>query len=74
MLLLLLKTSIAALILATGMTAVTDDIVYLWRRPVLLVKSVAAMYVVMPAVAVLILKTFLLPLGTGINNELTKVS
>ena len=74
MLLLLLKTSSAALILATGMTAVTDDIVDLWRRPVLLVKSVAAMYVVMPAVAVLILNTFLLPLGIGINNELTKVS
>jgi hypothetical protein len=29
MLLLLLKTSIATLILAIGMTAVTDDIVYL---------------------------------------------
>jgi len=29
MLLFLLKTSIAALILAIGMTAVTDDIVYL---------------------------------------------
>ena len=72
MLLLLLKTSIATLIFAIGMTAVTADIVYLWRRPVLLVKSVAAMYVLMPAVAVLILKTFLLLLGIGINNELDK--
>jgi len=46
MLLLLLKTSIATLILAIGMTAVTDDIVYLWRRPVLLMKSIIAMYLV----------------------------
>ena len=72
MLLLLLETSIAALIFAIGMTAVTADIVYLWRRPVLLEKSVAAMYVLMPAVAVLILKTFLLLLGIGINYELDK--
>jgi BASS family bile acid:Na+ symporter len=61
MLLLLLKTSIATLILAIGMTAVTDDIVYLWRRPVLLVKSIIAMYVVMPAVAVLVARVLDLP-------------
>jgi len=46
MLLLLLKTSIATLILAIGMTAVTDDIAYIWRRPVLLMKSIIAMYLV----------------------------
>jgi bile acid:Na+ symporter, BASS family len=64
MLLLLLKTSIATLILAIGMTAVTDDIVYLWRRPVLLVKSIIAMYVVMPAVAVLMAYVIDLPQRT----------
>ena len=61
MLLLILKTSIAVLILAIGMTALTDDIVYLWRKPVLLVKSVAAMYGVMPAVAALMTFVFDLP-------------
>jgi BASS family bile acid:Na+ symporter len=61
MLLLLLKTSIATLILAIGMTAVTDDIVYLWRRPVLLMKSIIAMYLVMPAVAVLMARVLDLP-------------
>mgnify|MGYP001821143640 FL=1 len=64
MLLFILKTSIATLILAIGMTAVTDDIVYLWRRPVLLVKSIIAMYVVMPAVAVLMAYVLDLPVRT----------
>jgi BASS family bile acid:Na+ symporter len=61
MLLILLKASIAALIFAIGMTATTEDIVYLWRRPALLLKSIIAMYVVMPAVAVLMARTFDLP-------------
>ena len=47
MLLLILKSSIASLIFAIGMTAKVDDIVHLWRRPVLMLKSVAAMYLVM---------------------------
>jgi predicted benzoate:H+ symporter BenE len=49
MLLLLLKTSIATLILAIGMTAVTDDIVYLWRRPVLLIKSIIGLALLIAA-------------------------
>ena len=61
MLLLILKTSIATLILAIGMTARIDDIFYLWRRPVLLVKSIVAMYLVMPAVAVLMACVLELP-------------
>ena len=61
MLLFILKTSIATLILAIGMTAVTDDIIYLWRRPVLLAKSIFAMYMVMPAVAVLMAYVLDLP-------------
>ena len=64
MLLLILKTSIATLIFAIGMTALTDDIVYLWRRPVLLVKSIIAMYVVVPAVAVLMACVLNLPQRT----------
>lgn len=61
MLLILLKASIAALIFAIGMTATTEDIVYLWRRPALLLKSIIAMYIVMPAVAVLMAWTLHLP-------------
>lgn len=64
MLLLILKTSIATLIFAIGMAATTDDIVYLWRRPVLLLKSITAMYVVMPVVAVLMARMLDLPKRT----------
>lgn len=64
MLLLLLKTSIGGLILAIGMTATTDDIIYLWRRPALLFKSITAMYVVMPIAAVLMARLLDLPPGT----------
>ena len=64
MLPLLLKVSIAGLILAIGMTATKDDIVYLWRRPVLLAKSLLAMYVVMPLVAILMARTLDLPRST----------
>ena len=61
---LLLKASIAALIFAIGMAATTDDIVYLWRRPVLLAKSILAMYVVVPLVAVLMAWALDLPRST----------
>jgi len=61
MLLLILKGSIAALILAIGMSATIDDITYLWRRPVLLLKSIVAMYVIMPVVAVCMARILDLP-------------
>ena len=51
MLLLALKLSISTLILAVGMTASTGDILYLWWRPLLMLKSILAMYVVIPVVA-----------------------
>jgi BASS family bile acid:Na+ symporter len=61
MLLIGLKISIVALIFAIGMSATTGDIIYLWSRPVLLLKSVAAMYLVMPIAAVLMDYAFDLP-------------
>jgi len=64
MLLLILKISIATLIFAIGISATTDDIVYLWRRPVLLLKSITAMYVVMPVVAILMARMLDLPKRT----------
>lgn len=59
--LLLLKISIIVLICAIGMTATTEDIIFLWHRPILLVKSVTAMYVVMPIVSVVMVYLFDLP-------------
>lgn len=61
---LLLKTSIVALLLAIGMTATPADVVYLWRRPLLLGKAVLAMYVVMPLIAVVMARLLELPRGT----------
>ncbi len=66
MLLLILKTSITILILAIGMTATKNEIIYLWRRPALLLKSIIAMYVVMPAITVLMLWMLNLPPRTEI--------
>jgi BASS family bile acid:Na+ symporter len=60
-LLLLLKISIVALVFTIGMTATKEDIIYLWRRPLLLTKSVTAMYVVMPIVSVVMVYLFDLP-------------
>ncbi|MEN8211541.1 MAG: hypothetical protein ABFR31_07465 [Thermodesulfobacteriota bacterium] len=62
--LLLLKISIAALIFAIGMSATRRDITYLWHKPILLLKSIVAMYLVMPVTAVLILLIFDLPSST----------
>ena len=70
MLLLILKTSITIIILAIGMIATKNEIRYLWRRPVLLLKSIIAMYVVMPAVTVLMVRMLDLPPRTegGIDS------
>jgi len=66
MLLLILKTSITILILAIGMIATKNEIIFLWRRPVLLLKSIIAMYVVMPAVTVLMVRMLDLPPRTEV--------
>jgi BASS family bile acid:Na+ symporter len=66
MLLLILKTSITIIILAIGMIATKNEIRYLWRRPVLLLKSIIAMYVVMPAVTVLMVRMLDLPPRTEV--------
>jgi BASS family bile acid:Na+ symporter len=61
-----LKGSIAVLLFATGMSVTVKDVAWLWRRPVLLGKSVLAMYVVAPAVAVLMARTLDLPKPTEV--------
>jgi predicted Na+-dependent transporter len=64
-LLLALKVSIAVLLLAIGMGSSLQDVTYLWRRPQLLLKSLLAMYVLVPAAAIGMVATLDLPGGTG---------
>jgi BASS family bile acid:Na+ symporter len=65
-LLLVLKLSVVALIFGTGLGATASDLAYLWRRPRQLVRSLAAMYVVVPLV--LLLLTRVLPMTTAVRT------
>jgi BASS family bile acid:Na+ symporter len=56
-----LQVSIFATVLGFSLTAVTGELLYLWRRPGLLVRSLLAMLVVMPIVALGLIRTFDLP-------------
>jgi len=67
-LLILLKVSVGLLILAVGMGATASDLGYLWRRPGLLVRSLLAMYVLVPLAAFLMVA--FLPLTIGIKAAL----
>jgi BASS family bile acid:Na+ symporter len=55
--LLVVKPSVVTLILAIGMGSTPGDLTYLWRRPRLLLRSVLAMYVVVPALVAMIGRT-----------------
>jgi BASS family bile acid:Na+ symporter len=60
-LLLLIKLSVAGLILAIGMGSTPRDLLYLWQRPALLLRSLLAMYVAVPLVALLVARSLALP-------------
>ena len=62
-LLLVLKLSVVALIFAVGLGSTPADLVYLWRRPGQLVRSLLAMYVVVPVAAVVLARTLPLPVA-----------
>lgn len=64
-LLTLLKLSVGALILAIGMGSTFSDLAYLWRRPGLLLRSLLAMYVLVPLAAFALVT--LLPLAPGVK-------
>jgi BASS family bile acid:Na+ symporter len=64
-LLLSLKWLIAALIFAIGLDSNPGDLTYLWRRPLLLIKSLTAMYVVVPLTALLAVRKLSLPADVG---------
>lgn len=50
----LLKGAVAIMLLAIGAAASVRQVAYLWRRPALLTRALLAMYVLVPAAAVLI--------------------
>ena len=62
-LLLVLKLSVVALIFAIGLGSTPADLVYLWRRPRQLARSLLAMYVVVPVAAVVLTRTLPLPVA-----------
>jgi len=62
-LLVVIKASIAALIFAIGLGSTLQDILYLSRRPMLLLRAVVAMYVLVPAAALLLVAIWSLPQG-----------
>jgi len=62
-LLIVVKASVALLILAIGLGATFQDLLYLWRRPKLLLRALLAMYVLVPAVTLLLVMVWPLPQG-----------
>ena len=73
-LLLVLKLSVGAIILAIGMDSRLSDLVYLWKRPGLLLRSLLAMYVLVPLVALILVKGLTLPPGVEIGLLVLAVS
>lgn len=72
LLLQILKISVTVLIFAIGMQSTVDDLTYLWRRPRLLFKSMAAMYVLVPLVAVALARV--LPVSFGLKVAMIVVA
>jgi predicted Na+-dependent transporter len=73
-LLLLLKISVGGIILAIGMDSTPREIAYLWRRPGLLLRSLLAMYVLVPLTALILVKALTLPPGVEIGLLVLAVS
>ena len=67
-LLLALKISVVVLTLSVGLGSTVADLTYLWRRPALLAKSLAAMYLAAPLVALAVAK--LLPLPPAVETAI----
>ena len=66
LLLVCLAWTVRLMIFALGLRTTVDDVLYLWRRPGLLLRSVLAMYVGVPLVAVVMVKTLDLPRTTQV--------
>lgn len=74
MLLLMIKAAIALLVFATGLNATREDLLWIWRRPPLLIRSFIAMYVLVPFVAIMMVVLFDLPRGTEIGLLFLSIS
>jgi bile acid:Na+ symporter, BASS family len=73
-LLILLKLSVGAIILAIGLDSRLKDLTYLWQRPWLLVRSLLAMYLLVPLAALALVKTLTLAPGVEIGLLVLAVS
>ena len=60
-LLLTLKLAVGLLIFAIGLGSTLQDLTYLWRRPGLMIRSLLAMYIIVPAIAFAMVKVLDLP-------------
>jgi BASS family bile acid:Na+ symporter len=67
-LLLLIKLSVSGLIFTIGMDSTGRDLLYLYHRPRLLVRSLVAMYVAVPAIALLAAAS--LPLSAEVRTAI----
>jgi len=70
----LLKVAVAGIILAIGMDSTLKDVTYLWRRPGLLLRSVLAMYVLVPLAAMALVEVLTLTPGVRIGLLVLAVS
>ena len=73
-LLLLLKLAVGAIIFAIGLDSTAHDLTYLWRRPTLLLRSVLAMYLLVPLAALALVKLLVLAPGVEIGLLVLAVS
>ena len=64
--LLALQASILATVFGFGLKATRNDLLYLWRRPALLVRSLLAMYLAMPLVSLVLVGSLDLPMSVKI--------
>jgi len=67
-LLVALKVSVALLILGIGLGSTFADLLYIWRRPGLLLRSLLAMYVLVPLAAVVLVSV--LPVNPAVKAAL----
>jgi BASS family bile acid:Na+ symporter len=74
LLLRLLQLCVTVLILAIGMQSTVDDLTYLWRRPRMLLKSMAAMYVLVPLAAVGLARLLPVPFGLKVAIVVVAIS
>ncbi|UHQ18874.1 hypothetical protein LVB87_11850 [Lysobacter sp. KIS68-7] len=56
--LLAFQVSIAATVFGFGLAATRDELMFLWRRPQLFIRSLIAVLIVMPAFAILLVRVF----------------